>query len=488
MGKYDYDIVCIGGGSGGLALTKEAATLGANVACLDFVKPSSHGTTWGIGGTCVNVGCIPKKLCHRAAILGEEAHHDAAAFGWEMPKGTHNWHKLMENVHDYVSGLNFKYRVALREKKVKYLNELGSIKDAHTLQLTNKKGVVKTITAGRIVIAVGGRPTQLDCPGGEHAIDSDDVFQQSWEGKTPGKTLVVGASYVALECAGFLQGVGYDTTIMVRSILLRGFDQEYANYIGDFMEKVGMKFLRSATPTKIVKMDDGKFQVFWNQNGVEGSDIYDTVIAAIGRKPDTSKLGLENVGVKTAPSGKIICANGNEQTSVPNIYAIGDCVHDMLELTPVAVQSAVLLAKRLYGNSKQTMAYDLIATTVFTPIEYGACGLSEEDAIARFGAEDVEVYHKEVSPLEWQLVKSKPEGIARCKLICLKSDNLRIVGMHILAPNSGEIMQGFAAAMRKGSTYHDFQDTVGIHPTVAEDFTTLTITKSSGADAAASGC
>jgi thioredoxin reductase (NADPH) len=436
----------------------------------------------------VNVGCIPKKLCHRAAILGEEAHHDAAAFGWEMQKGTHNWAKLIENIHDYVSGLNFKYRVALREKKVKYLNELGTIKDAHTLELRDKKGKIKTITAGRIVIATGGRPTQLDCPGGEHAIDSDDVFQMTWENKIPGKTLVVGASYVALECAGFLCGVGYDTTIMVRSILLRGFDQEYANYIGDFMEKTGMKFLRSATPTKIEKTADGRLEVFWTKDGQVTSDVFDTVIAAIGRKPDTSKLGLENVGVKTAPSGKVICADMNEQTSVPNIYAVGDVVQDMLELTPVAVQSAVMLARRLYGGSKETMNYDLIATTVFTPIEYGACGLSEEDAIARYGQEDLEVYHKEVSPLEWQLVKSKPEGIARCKLICLKSENLRVVGIHILAPNSGEIMQGFAVAMRKGVTYQDLRDTVGIHPTVAEDFTTLTITKSSGADAAASGC
>lgn len=492
LGAFDYDLVCIGGGSGGLALTKEAASLGAKVACLDFVKPSVHGTTWGLGGTCVNVGCIPKKLCHRAAILGEEGSTEAKDFGWEGTEMKHNWAALQENVHNYIRSLNFKYKVALRDKKVKYINALGKIKDAHTLTLTDKKGKVTEITAGRIVVAVGGRPTPLDCPGGEHAIDSDDVFQMDWTSREgtqePGKTLVVGASYVALECAGFLTGLGYDTTVMVRSILLRGFDREYSDLIGDYMGQ-HTKFIRGSVPTKIEQLADKRFQVFWNVEGKEESDIYDTVIAAIGRRADTSKLGLETIGVETSKNGKIICADHNDQTNVPNVYAVGDVVQDMLELTPVAIQAGILLARRLYSSKQQTMDYDLIPTTVFTPIEYGACGLSEEQATEKYGADDLEIYHKELSPLEWELSSaSKPAGIARCKLICLKSENLLVVGLHILAPNSGEITQGFATAMRKGATYRDFQDTVGIHPTVAEDFTTLTVTKSSGESAAGSGC
>eukprot|EP00462_Mataza_sp_D1_P023286 CAMPEP_0175133120 /NCGR_PEP_ID=MMETSP0087-20121206/7463_1 /TAXON_ID=136419 /ORGANISM="Unknown Unknown, Strain D1" /LENGTH=607 /DNA_ID=CAMNT_0016415569 /DNA_START=30 /DNA_END=1853 /DNA_ORIENTATION=+ len=490
MGNFDYDLVCIGGGSGGLAMSKEAANLGAKVACLDFVKPSPHGTSWGLGGTCVNVGCIPKKLCHRAAILGEEAAHDAKAFGWNIENQTHNWETLTTNIHDFISGLNFKYRVALREKKVAYLNKLGKIVDAHTIELTDRKGKKETITAGRIVVAVGGRPTELSIPGGEHAINSDDVFQMDWDDhpkKSPGKTLVVGASYVALECAGFLAALKYDTTVMVRSILLRGFDREYSDKIGEFMEQTGTKFIRGTVPSEIKKNDNGSFQVYWDDG--KQSDTFDTVVAAIGRYADTKSLGLENAGVQTNPkNGKIVCAGRNEQTSVPNIYAIGDVVDGMEELTPVAIQSGQFLARRLYGNKTQLMDYDLIPTTVFTPIEYGACGLSEEAAIAKYGEDDIEVYHKELAPLEWELVHDRPAGIARAKLICVKSQEERVVGLHVLGPNCGEITQGYAVAMRKGATYKDFQDTVGIHPTVSEDFTTLTITKASGEDAAAAGC
>lgn len=490
---YDYDLVCIGGGSGGLAMTKEAASLGARVACLDFVKPSPHGTTWGLGGTCVNVGCIPKKLCHRAAILGEEAANDAKGFGWEAAgPAKHNWENMCENIHNYIRGLNFKYRVALRDKKVQYINALGSVVDAHTIKTVDKKGREKIIRVGRIVVAVGGRPTATSCPGGEHVIDSDDVFQMDWtarEGKQePGKTLVIGASYVALECAGFLTGLGYDTTVMVRSILLRGFDREYADHIGDYMEKTHTKFIRGCVPSSIEKLPDHTFMVSWVIDGTTHSDVYDTVISAIGRYADTSALGVDAVGVNLAKNGKIVCAGNNEQTSVPNIYAIGDVVAGMEELTPVAIQSGIMLARRLYGGSTELMDYDLIPTTVFTPIEYGACGISEDDAIEKYGADDIEVYHKECAPLEWQLVEEKPTGIARCKLVCVKSQNMRVVGLHILCPNAGEVTQGFALGMRKGATFKDFCDTVGIHPTVAEDFTTLTITKASGEDAAAGGC
>lgn len=487
MGKYDYDLVCIGGGSGGLAMSKEAANLGAKVACLDFVKPSPHGTTWGLGGTCVNVGCIPKKLCHRAAILGEEVKHDARGFGWTVENVKHDWSTLCENFRNYISGLNFKYRVALREKNVTYLNKLGKIVDPHTIELTDRKGKTERITCGRIVVAVGGRPTELDIPGGEHAINSDDVFQMDWsttEKKEPGKTLVVGASYVALECAGFFTALGYDTTVMVRSILLRGFDREYSEKIGDYMEQTGTRFVRGFVPEKIEKQSNGQLKVFWAGQ----SDVFDTVVAAVGRYADTKNLGLAEAKVETAKNGKIVCAGKNEQTSTPNIYAIGDVVDGMLELTPVAIQAGIFLARRLYGNSKQLMDYDLIPTTVFTPIEYGACGLSEEDAIARYGEDDIEVYHKELAPLEWELVHDKPKGIARAKLICQKSQNMKVIGLHILGPNCGEITQGFALGMRMGATYKDFSDTVGIHPTVAEDFTTLTVTKASGADAAAAGC
>jgi len=484
-GTFDYDIVVIGGGSGGLACSKEAALAGLKVACLDYVKPSPLGTQWGLGGTCVNVGCIPKKLCHQAALLGE-FQRDATAFGWKVKTEGHDWATLVENVQDHIHQLNFSYRVELRDKKVDYLNMLGKLVGPHEVECSKPGKPTKTITAKRIVIAVGGRPTPLSIPGGEHALSSDDIFSME---TAPGKTLVVGASYVALECAGFLTGLGYDTTVMVRSILLRGFDQDMSNRIGSFMEGEGTKFIRGCVPSKIEKQASGKFLVSWaaSDGSPGGSDEYDTVLAAIGRKADTSKLGLESGGVQTDKGGKIPCVN--EQTNVPHIYAIGDVVTDMEELTPVAIQSGQMLSRRFAGLSDLAMDYDKIPTTVFTPIEYGCCGLSEEAAEKRYG-DKLEVYHTSFTPLEWALPDPTPKHAGTCylKVLCDKSDSDRVIGFHILSPNCGEITQGFATAMKLNATYTDFRDTIGIHPTVAESFTTLSVTKSSGEDADAGGC
>lgn len=221
---YTYDLLVIGGGSGGLACSKAAQKLGAKVGVMDFVKPSPQGTTWGLGGTCVNVGCIPKKLMHTAALMGE-ASHEAEAFGWKRTGSEpgHSWETMVENVGDHIKSLNFGYRVQLREEGVTYINKLGRFIDAHTIETTDKKGKKDTITAARIVVSVGGRPTPLSCPGAEHAISSDDLFSLQ---TPPGKTCVVGAGYVALECAGFINGLGQgDVTVLVRSIPLRGFDR-----------------------------------------------------------------------------------------------------------------------------------------------------------------------------------------------------------------------------------------------------------------------
>lgn len=491
--KFDWDLVVIGGGSGGLACSKRAARHGKKVACFDFVKPSPAGSTWGLGGTCVNVGCIPKKLFHTASLLGE-ALLDAEKYGWLMGGDAgctpqHNWDALADAVQNYICSLNFGYKNSLRKEGVVYKNALAQFVGPHQIQATSANGERETYTAERFVICVGGRPKYPDIPGAkEYGISSDDVFSLV---KPPGKTLVVGASYVALECAGFLVGLGYPVVVMVRSILLRGFDQEMAEQIGNHMKDRGTKFVRPASPTRVEvsPVNPEQKRVFWKMANGDGQqeffDDFDTVLFAIGRDPDTQGLGLDKAGVRMESNGKLKTVN--EQTNVPHVFALGDVLYGKLELTPVAIQAGRLLADRLYGGSQLQMQYHLVPTTVFTPLEYGCCGFTEEDAEQHFGKNAIEVFHSYVTPLEYT-VAERGDNVVFTKLICHKSDSLRVVGFHVLSPHAGEITQGFALALKLGATKADFDHLVGIHPTVAEEFTQMHVTKASGASPKKEGC
>ncbi|KAI1239228.1 hypothetical protein IHE44_0012342 [Lamprotornis superbus] len=357
--SYDYDLIVIGGGSGGLAAAKEATKYGKKVMVLDFVTPTPQGSSWGLGGTCVNVGCIPKKLMHQAALLGQ-ALQDSRKFGWQFTEEVkHNWMTMTESVQNYIGSLNWGYRVALRDSKVTYENAYGEFVGPHTIKATNKKGIEKLYTAERFIIATGERPRYLGVPGDkEYCISSDDLFSLPY---CPGKTLVVGASYVALECAGFLAGLGLDVTVMV--------------------------------------------------------------LLAIGRDPCTRKIGLNKVGVNINEKTGKIPVNDEEQTNVPYIYAIGDILQDKLELTPVAIQAGRLLVRRLYAGAAAKCDYVNVPTTVFTPLEYGACGYSEETAVEKFGEENIEVYHSHFWPLEWT-VPSRDNNKCYAKIICNIQDNV----------------------------------------------------------------
>jgi thioredoxin/glutathione reductase (selenoprotein) len=444
----NYDLIVIGGGSGGLACAKEASRLGAKVACLDYVKPSQHGTAWGLGGTCVNVGCIPKKLMHQAAMLGKAA-KDMASYGWSSFTSNHDWSTLISNVSDYIHSLNFKHNSDLWSLGIDYLNMKGQLDNDETAaarapnEALSQHGravvviasnmdavdesIQRRILKGRaVVIAVGGRPRPLECEGGHLAISSDDLFSLP---QHPGRTLVVGASYVALECAGFLTGIGCDVTVMARSILLRGFDQGCAEIVGQHMEKEGTRFVRPAVPNSIRRLPQqmgGRLQVNWTdpETQVEVSEEFDTVLSATGRVPETSSLGLTGAGISLSSSGKII-ARG-EQTTNPKVYAIGDCVEGNPELTPLAIAAGVRLARRLFGGHGPTAAAEvqgdnqhlkdppdlfLTPTTIFTPLEYGCCGMTEEQAIRALGDENVEVYHAGFSPLEWKLKQDSVPAI-----------------------------------------------------------------------------
>ncbi|XP_074196564.1 thioredoxin reductase 3 isoform X3 [Rhinolophus sinicus] len=409
---YDYDLIVIGGGSGGLACAQEAAILGKKVMVLDFVVPSPQGTSWGLGGTCVNVGCVPKKLMHQAALLGQ-ALSDSRKFGWEYnQQAKHNWETMTEAIQNHIGSLNWSYRMSLREKAVTYVNSYGEFVEHHKIKATNRKGQETCYTAAKFVIATGERPRYLGIQGDkEYCITSDDLFSLPY---CPGKTLVVGASYVALECAGFLAGIGLDVTVMVRSILLRGFDQEMAEKVGSYMEQHGVKFLRKFIPVMVQQLEKG-------------------------------------------PPGKLkVVAKSTEgPETVEGVY--------------------------------NTCDYINVPTTVFTPLEYGCCGLSEEKAIEVYKKENLEVYHTFFWPLEWT-VAGRDNNTCYAKIICNKFNNNRVIGFHILGPNAGEVTQGFAVAMKCGLTKQLLDDTIGIHPTCGEVFTTLEITKSSGLDIAQKGC
>jgi thioredoxin reductase (NADPH) len=314
----------IGGGSGGISAARHASLAGKKVALADFVQPSPSGTKWGLGGTCVNVGCIPKKMMHYAAILAE-ARKDQELSGFAQDYSqTHNWEKMVKQVQMHIKGLNWGYKSDMIKLKVKYYNAYATFIDAHTIQCDNGKGTIEKVTAETIVIATGGRPSYPGIPGDkEFGITSDDIFSKK---EAPGKTLVVGASYVALECAGFLTALGYDTTVAVRSILLRGFDQDMANRIGDYMSASHTKFLGGAVPKKLEKAESGKILVTFDQGGEEIQDEYDTVLFAMGRYALTAGLNLANAGLIAEKNGKFK-VNDVEQTNVPNIYAIGDVIY-----------------------------------------------------------------------------------------------------------------------------------------------------------------
>lgn len=307
---------------------------------------------------------------------------------------------------------------------------------------------------------------------------------------------MIGASYIALETAGFLAGLGFETSVMARSIFLRGFDQEIAEMIAGHMERHGVGFIRGAVPTKFEQSASGRIVAHFKdaESGAERSDEYDTVFLAVGREAVTKDLNLDVAGVRYSKSnGKIPAVD--EQTNVPHIYAIGDVLESRQELTPVAIKAGVRLARRMFHGSTLRMDYNLVPTTVFTPLEYGCVGMSEELATETYGADAIDVYHSYFKPLEWcgnhEEHFGQPhreDNACFYKMIVNRNDEERVLGIHYLGPNAGEVIQGFAVAVKMGCKKADLDDTVGIHPTMAEEFTTMDITKRSGESPLKTGC
>lgn len=445
MANYDYDLFVIGAGSGGVRAARMAAGFGARVA----VAEDRY-----MGGTCVNVGCVPKKLYVYASEFGK-AFNDARGFGWDSETPPFNWETLRDNKKTEISRLNAIYRDLLSGVSADTIDGRATLVDAHTVAVADKH-----YTADKILIATGGWPHIPDFPGSEYAITSNEVFDLE---HFPQRLLVVGGGYIAVEFAGIFNGLGAQVTQLYRGpLFLRGFDQDIRSHAAQEIRKTGVDLRFDINVTAISTTADG-LQV----ELTDGSTVNaDAVLYATGRKPNLQGLGLENVNVELTESG-FIAADKTFRTSEPSIFALGDVIGGM-ELTPVALAEGMAFARREFADRDTNPEYDFIPTAVFCQPNIGTVGFTQEQAEEEFG--DIELYKSTFKPMKHTL--SGRDEKTFMKLIVDKASD-RVVGVHMVGPDAGEIMQGIAIAMKAGATKAMFDSTIGIHPTAAEEFVTM---------------
>ena len=445
--SYDYDLFVIGAGSGGVRASRIAAGLGAKVAVAEDLY---------LGGTCVNVGCVPKKLFVYGSHFAEEF-EAAAGFGWTVGETSFDWPTLRDNKTKEIERLNGIYDNMLKNAGVEIIHGRGTIVDAHTVAVGDKQ-----YTAERILVAVGGWPMVPDIAGKEHIISSNEVFYLD---EFPKRVIVVGGGYIAVEFAGIFQGYGSETHLLYRGdMFLRGFDDDIREFTANEMRKKGIDLQFNTNVTGIEKQADGSLLV----SLTNGSTLeVDAVMYATGRKPKTEDLGLENTAVELTAKGSIV-VNDDFQTAEPSIYAVGDVI-DRMQLTPVALAEGMALARNLYSDKKDhKVDYDFIATAVFCQPNIGTVGYTEAQAKEKYGS--VAVYKSEFKHMKHTL-SGLDERTFMKLLVDPASD--KVVGCHMVGAEAGEIVQGLAVAIKAGATKADFDSTIGIHPTAAEEFVTM---------------
>ncbi|CAK9143787.1 unnamed protein product [Ilex paraguariensis] len=454
---YDFDLFTIGAGSGGVRASRFAANFGASVAVceLPFATISSDNTG-GVGGTCVLRGCVPKKLLVFASKYSHEF-EESNGFGWTYetePK--HDWSTLMSNKNAELQRLTGIYKNILKNAGVTLIEGRGKIVDPHTVDVDGKLYSTKNI-----LISVGGRPFIPKIPGSEYAIDSDAALDLP---SKPKKIAIIGGGYIAVEFAGIFNGLTSEVHVFIRQKqVLRGFDEEIRDFVGEQMALRGIEFHTEESPQAIVKSADGLLALKTNKGTVEG---FSHIMFATGRRPNTKNLGLEAAGVKMKENGAIE-VDEYSRTSAPSIWAVGD-VTDRVNLTPVALMEGVALAKTLFANEPTKPDYRAIPSAVFSQPPIGQVGLTEEQAIKEYG--DVDIYTANFRPLKAAL-SGLPDLIFMKLLVCAKSN--KVLGLHMCGEDSAEIVQGFAVAVKAGLTKADFDVTVGIHPTSAEELVTM---------------
>lgn len=446
-----YDYLAIGGGSGGIASINRAASYGKKCAIIE----AKH-----LGGTCVNVGCVPKKVMWYGANIAEAIYKYAPDYGFDIDVKGFEFATLVKNRTAYIDRIHTSYNNVLTKNGVDVITGYAKFVNKNTVEVNGEN-----ISADHILIAVGGTPARPDIPGAEYGIDSDGVFELQI---LPKRVAIVGAGYIAVEIAGVFNALGSETHLFVRKDRpLRQFDGDIVDVLTKVMADDGLTLHTHATPKEVIKNLDNSTTLVLEDGRTQ---TVDALIWAIGRKPLTQDLGLDNAGVLTNTQGKIM-TDKFQNTNVSGIYAVGDVIENGIELTPVAVAAGRRLSERLFNKKPdEHLDYTLVPTVVFSHPPIGTIGLSEDAAKQQFGDDNVKVYQSNFTPMYSAITNHRQP--CRMKLICAGNDE-KIVGLHGIGFGVDEMIQGFAVAIKMGATKADFDNTVAIHPTGAEEFVTM---------------
>ncbi|MBU2955969.1 glutathione-disulfide reductase [Marinobacter sp. F3R08] len=445
--QRDFDLIVIGAGSGGVRLARMSAQRGARVAVVE----SRY-----LGGTCVNVGCVPKKLFVYGAHVHDEL-EDAAGYGWQVPLDdvSFDWPKLVANKNAEIERLNGIYGRMLENAGVTIIEGTASLSDAHTVVVGDTSYRAKHIT-----IATGSWPVVPDVPGKECILTSNEMFYLP---QLPKQAVVWGGGYIAVEFAGILAGLGVDTTLLYRGdLFLRGFDEDVRRFTEQEMRKKGIN-LRFGVTIDSVEAENALYRVRLNNGETLETGL---VMAATGRRALVDGLGLTDLGIQLSASGHVV-VDDHFQTAVPSITALGDVIGTP-QLTPVALAQGMVLSRRLFGDGKGAMDYSAIPTAVFCQPNIGTVGLTEEEA--RAAGHQLKIYRSEFRPMKYTLSGRDERSLMK---LVVDEETDKVLGAHMVGPDAGEIMQGLAVAIKAGATKAQFDSTIGIHPTSAEEFVTM---------------